>query len=180
MRTSSGSSSIRTSWFIQKFGVGPPSPPSRCGLDYYVIDVDLHQLVDQIMIDINHGTLVHGAGILQPKGHDHVFEQSHDTGYSGCSLVYVLWSHENLIVAGVAIHETQNLVAGSRVDQRFRNRHWVFILRCGPIEVPEIHADSPPAILLLYGLNARNPFGIPARPDESCLQLLLYLFLNLF
>jgi hypothetical protein len=73
------------------------------------------------MIDVIHDALVQGAGILQPKGHDHVFEQFHDTGYSECSLVYVFWGHENMIVADVAIHETQNLVAGSRVDQRFRN-----------------------------------------------------------
>jgi hypothetical protein len=132
------------------------------------------------MIDVIHGALVHGAGILQPKGHDHVLEQSHGTGYSECSLVYVYWGHENLIVANIAIHETQNLVANSRVDQRFCNRHRVFILRYGPVEVPEIHADSPLAILLLYGYNARNPFSIPARPDEPCLQHLLYLFLNLF
>jgi hypothetical protein len=65
------------------------------------------------MIDVIHGTLVRGAGILQPKGHDHIFEQSHGTGYSECSLVYVFQSHGNLIVASVAIHETQNLVAGS-------------------------------------------------------------------
>jgi hypothetical protein len=71
------------------------------------------------MIDVIHGTLVRGAGILQPKGHDHVFEQSHGTGYSECSLVYVFLSHENLIVADVAIHETQNLVANGCVDQCF-------------------------------------------------------------
>jgi hypothetical protein len=59
------------------------------------------------MIDVIHGALVRGAGILQPKGHDHVFEKSHGTGYSECSLVYVFWGHENLIVASVAIHETQ-------------------------------------------------------------------------
>jgi hypothetical protein len=131
------------------------------------------------MIDIIHGTLVHGADILQHKGHDHVFEQSHCTRYSECSLVYVFRSHENLIVADVAIHETQNLVASSRVGQCFHKGHWVFILWCGPVEVPEIHGDSPPAILLLCRYNARNPLGIPARPDESCLQHLLYLFLNL-
>jgi hypothetical protein len=138
------------------------------------------QLANQIMIDVIHGTLVCGTGILQPKGHDHVFEQSHGTEYSECSLVYVLRSHKNLIVAGVAIHETQNLVAGSRIDQRFHNGHQVFILRCGPVEVPKIHVDSPPAILLLYRYNAIYPLGIPARPDEPYLQHLLYLFLNLF
>jgi hypothetical protein len=123
--------------------------------------------------------MARGAGILQSKGHDHVFEQSHDIGYSKCSLVYVFRGHENLIVAGVAVHETQNLVAVSRVDQCFRNGHRVFTLQCSPAEVPEIHADSPPAILLLYRYNARNPLGIPSRPDEPCLQHLLYLFLNL-
>jgi hypothetical protein len=62
----------------------------------------------------------------------------------------------------------------------FPQRAFVFILRCGLVEVPEIHADSPLAILLLYRYNARNPFGIPARPVEPCLQHLLYLFLDLF
>jgi hypothetical protein len=73
----------------------------------------------------------------------------------------------------------RNLVAGSRVDQHFHNRHWVFILRCGSVEVPEIHADSPPAILLLYKYNAGNPLDISTRPDEPYLQYFLYLFLDL-
>jgi hypothetical protein len=49
-----------------------------------------------------------------------------------------------------------------------------------PIEVHEIHVDSPPSILLLYGYNTGNPFSIPAQPDEPYLQHLLYLFLNIF
>jgi hypothetical protein len=92
MRISSGSSWFQTSWFTQKLGIDPHVPPNQCGLDYYIVDADLHQLVDQIMIDVIHGALVRGVGILQPKGHDHVFEQSHGTGYSECSLVYVFWA----------------------------------------------------------------------------------------
>jgi hypothetical protein len=47
-----------------------------------LVEIDLHQLADQIMIDVIHGTLVCGAGILQPKGHDHIFEQFHSTRHS--------------------------------------------------------------------------------------------------
>jgi hypothetical protein len=113
---------------------------------------------------------------FNPKGHDHVFEQSHGTRHSECSLVYIFWSHENLNVADVAIHETQNLVAGSRIDQCFRNGHWVFILQCGSVEVLEIHTNSPPAILLLYRYNVGNQLDISARPNELCLQHFLSLY----
>jgi hypothetical protein len=39
---------------------------NQCGLDYYVIDVDLHQLADQIMIDVFHGALVRGTAFFNP------------------------------------------------------------------------------------------------------------------
>jgi hypothetical protein len=84
------------------------------------------------MIDVIHSALVRGAGILQPKGHDHVFEQSHDTGYSECSLVYVFWGHENLVVADVAIHETQNLVASCRPLARIPMTFYHVNAREGP------------------------------------------------
>jgi hypothetical protein len=30
--------------------------------------------------DVIHGTLIRGAGILQPEGHDHILEQSYCPG----------------------------------------------------------------------------------------------------
>ena len=50
--------------------------------------------------------------------------------------------------------------------------------RCS-VEVSEIHADSPSAILLLYRDHAGDPFCIPTCPDEPCIKHLLHLFLNL-
>jgi hypothetical protein len=105
------------------------------------------------MKDVIHGKLIRGAGILQPEGHDHILEQSYCPGYSERGLVYILWSHENMVLTGIPVHETHNLVTGSCVDQHLRDRHRVFVLQCSSVEVTEVHADSPSAIFLLHRYN---------------------------
>ena len=65
------------------------------------------------------------------------------------SCLYPL-GHEDLVVAGITIHKAQHFVTGSCVDQCFHDGHRVLVLwRCF-VEVSEIHADLPSAILLLY------------------------------
>ena len=43
-------------------------------LHHHVIDVALHQMVDQVIEDVHCGTLIGGIGILQPEQHDSVVE----------------------------------------------------------------------------------------------------------
>jgi hypothetical protein len=45
------------------------------------------------------------------------------------------------------------------VDQCLRDRHRVFVLRSSSVEVYEVHADSPSAILLLHRYNTWNPLA---------------------
>src|SRR3954465_5279050 len=68
------------------------------------------------MENIIHGPLVRGADILQSKRHDYILKQPHRTWDSECSLVYVFWSHKNLVVTGIAIHEAQDLMTSRCVD----------------------------------------------------------------
>ncbi|PVH36469.1 hypothetical protein PAHAL_6G079500 [Panicum hallii] len=106
------------------------------------------------MEDVVHGTLIRSTSIFQTESHNHILEQAHRSRHSECSFVYIFRGHENLIIPSVTIHETQNFVTSSRINQYFCNRHWVFILRSSPIEISEIHANPPPAILLLHGTSA--------------------------
>ncbi|PVH38755.1 hypothetical protein PAHAL_5G345500 [Panicum hallii] len=90
------------------------------------------------------------------------------------------WSHKNLVITSIAIHETQHLMTSSRINQRFRNRHRVLIFWCRSVEIPKVYTDSPPAILLLYRHNTGNPFSIPASSDEACFYHLFDFFLDFF
>ena len=113
-----------------------------------------------------HGTLVRCTGIFQSKGHHQVLEQADRAWYSKCYLVHVFRGHEDLVVNGIAVHKTHHFVAGSCVDQCFCNRHRVFVPWCCSVEISKIDANTPSAIRLLYRYHARDPFCIPAWPDE--------------
>ncbi|PUV26772.1 hypothetical protein PAHAL_J014400 [Panicum hallii] len=106
------------------------------------------------MENIVHGTLICSASILQIKSHDHILRQTHCSRYSECGFVYILRGHKNLVITSVTINETQDFLTSSRIDQCLCNRHWVLILRSSPVEVSEVHANSPSAVLLLYRTSA--------------------------
>src|SRR6185369_216589 len=154
--------------------------PSRFGLDHNIINVNFYQSADEIMENVIHGTLVRCTGILQSKGHNQVLEQADRAWYSERGLVHVFRGHEDLVVAGIAVHKTHHFVAGSYVDQCLCNRHRVFVLWRRSVEISKINADTPSAILLLYRYHARDSFCIPAWPDEPSIQHLLHLFLDFF
>src|SRR6185312_8023542 len=132
-------------------------PPSRFGFDHNIINIDLYQFADEIMKDIIHGTLVRCTGIFQSKGHHQVFEQANRAWYSECSLVHIFWGHEDLVVAGITVHKTHHLVAGSCVDQCLCNRHRVLVLWRRSVEISKIDANTPSAILLLHRYHSRDP-----------------------
>src|SRR6185437_10908038 len=146
-------------------------PPSGRGLDHDIINVDLYQFADEIMKNVIHGTLVRCTGIFQSKGHNQVLEQADRAWYSEGGLVHIFWGHEDLVVAGITVHKTHHFVAGSCVDQCLCNRHRVLVLWRGSVESSTIDADTPSTILL-YRYHARDPFFIPARPDETSIHLL--------
>ncbi|PAN24295.1 hypothetical protein PAHAL_4G093100 [Panicum hallii] len=131
------------------------------------------------MEDMVHSPLICSTSILQAESHNHVLEQTHGSRHSERSLVYIFGGHEDLIISCITIHKTQNLVAGGSVDQCLCNGHRVFIFWSGPIKIPEVHAHPPSAIFLLYGHDARNPFGVPASPNKSGFQHFFYFFLHL-
>jgi hypothetical protein len=57
-----------------------------------------------------HGTLVYHAGIFQPKGHYHPFEQSNETRAVEKCFANVSFGHENMIVSYVTIQKTPDPV----------------------------------------------------------------------
>ncbi|PVH32226.1 hypothetical protein PAHAL_9G348400 [Panicum hallii] len=90
----------------------------------------------------------------------------------------IFWSHKNLVITSITIHEAQYLVTSSCINQCFRNRHRVLIFWYSPVKISKVYTDSPPAILLLYRYNIGNPFSIPASPDEAGFYHLFDFFLD--
>jgi hypothetical protein len=74
-----------------------------------------------------HGALVSGSSVLQTKRHDYALEQPHKAGEAECHFVEVLFSHENLVVAGVTIQEANHFVPWSIVNQDIGHWHRVFV-----------------------------------------------------
>ena len=60
------------------------------------------------MKNVIHGALICCTGIFQSKGHNQVLEQADRAWYSERGLTYILWGHEDLVVAGITIHKAQH------------------------------------------------------------------------
>ena len=107
-----------------------------------VINVNFHNLADDLMENLIHGPLVCSSGILQPKGHDNPLEQTNMPRASECSLMDILLSHKYLIISSIPIHKSYHLMSRSCIYQHIGNWHGVTIHRRSFVEIPEINAHS--------------------------------------
>ncbi|CAL2237870.1 unnamed protein product [Prunus armeniaca] len=81
------------------------------GFDQHIVYVDFHGYADLLLENFVHEPLVGCSGVLQPKGHDLVAVGPSLDDERGLHLVIIV--HHNLIIAGVSIHEAEQLIAGS-------------------------------------------------------------------
>ncbi|KAI5335189.1 hypothetical protein L3X38_025322 [Prunus dulcis] len=81
------------------------------GFDQHIIHVDFHGSADLRLENLIHKPLVGCSNILQPKRYDHVAVGPSLEDERGLCLVIIVY--HNLIIAGVGIHEAEQLVAGS-------------------------------------------------------------------
>src|ERR1051325_5193912 len=94
---------------------------------YHVVDVDLYLVMNHVMKQSHHGTLICGANVLQPERHDLVAECAPLCNEN--SLFHVFKSHFDLIVTKETIHEGENLVLSGVVNQYINMGKWKLIFR---------------------------------------------------
>ena len=82
---------------------------------YHVIHVDLYLVMDHIVKQSYHGTLIGCPDILQPKWHNFVTERA-PLCDEGCFL-HVLRCHFDMAVSGETIHEGKYFMLSIFVDQ---------------------------------------------------------------
>ena len=142
--------------------------------DYHIINIGLHISPKLPFEDPVDQPLESGTGILQAEGHHLVTIQTF-VGDKG-RLLLILRIHSNLVVAGESIHETQQLVAGSSVDQLINLREREAIFWASLVEVCIVDADPPLAASFLHHYHIGQPLGIAGLSDEPCLEELANLF----
>src|ERR1051325_6292710 len=102
--------------------------------------------------------LVCGTSIFQPKRHDLVIESA--PLYNESSLFHIFGSHLDLIVIGETIHEREDFVLCSIVNQDINMWEQKIVFQDRFIHVSVIYTCVHFAILLRYGHRVRNPLWI--------------------
>src|ERR1044072_2538924 len=125
---------------------------------YHAVDVDLYLVMNHVMKQCYHSTLISGVCVLQSERHNLITESAPLCNES--SLLHVFGSHFDLIVTGETIHEGENFVLSGVVNQNINMRKWEIIFRTRLVQISVIHTHSYLAILLGHGYHICNPLGI--------------------
>ena len=96
------SSTCRTTFVVDQ-GV-----PLQFETKYHVININLDLMLNHIVEQSDHGSLIDYPNILQPKRHHLVTEGT--TLYDEGCLLHVFRSHLDLVVARETIHEGEDFV----------------------------------------------------------------------
>src|ERR1044072_3387867 len=115
-------------------------------------------MMNHVVKQCHHGTLISGARVLQSERHNLVAESTPLCNES--SLLHVFRSHFDLIVIEETIHEGENFVLSSVVNQDINMRKWKIVFRTRSVQISVIHTHSYFAILLRYGYYVCNPLWI--------------------
>src|ERR1051325_6879779 len=121
--------------------------------------------MDHVMKQRHHGTLISGACVLQSERHNLVTEGPPLCNKS--SLLHVFGSHFDLIVTGKTIHEGEDLMLSSVVNQNINMRKWEIVFRTRFVQISVIHTHSHFTILLRYGYHVCNPLRIRSNSQET-------------
>jgi len=148
-------------------------------LNHHIINIDFHQLADELVENKIHGSLIGSTSIFQAKSHDYPLKQTNINRTSKCSLRNIILNHEYLIVSCIAIHKTNNPMSSYSINQQIGNWHWITIHRRGFIEIPKVNANTKFSILFVDRNNIGNPFGISILPNKLSLNEFGYFGLNI-
>src|ERR1051325_3547865 len=138
------------------------------GSSYHVVDVDIYLVMNHVMEQCHHGTLISGACVLQSELHNLIAESAPLCNKS--SLLHVFRSHFDLIVTGETIHKGENLMLSGVVNQNINMRKWEIVFRTRFVQISVINTHSYLAILLRYGYHICNPLRIEVTARKPALN----------
>ncbi|KAI5321605.1 hypothetical protein L3X38_030676 [Prunus dulcis] len=116
------------------------------GFNQHVVYLDFHGFADLLIENFIHEPLVGCSDVLQPKGHYLVAVSPSLDDEKGLRLVILV--HQDLIIAGVGVHEAEQLIAGSCIHKLVDSPQLEVILRACFVGV--IDANSPFVIFLFH------------------------------
>ena len=125
---------------------------------YHIININLYLVVNHVMEQGDHGSLISCPNILQPKRH-HLVTESTPLCDEGC-LLHVFGCHLDLVVARETIHKGEDFVLCGVVNQNTDVGKWEVILGTCPVQVSVFHTHSCFTILLRCQNNISNPLRI--------------------
>src|ERR1044072_4285573 len=125
---------------------------------YHVVDIDLYLVMNHVMKQCYHSTLISGSCVLQSEWHNLVTESTPLCNKG--SLLHVFGSHFNLIVTGETIHEGDNFMLSGVVNQNINMRKWKIVFRACFVQISVIHTHPYLTILLRYRHHVSNPLWI--------------------
>jgi hypothetical protein len=136
------------------------------GLDDHVIHIGFNILVELLLEAGLDGSLVGGAGVLQPERHRCVAVGAKWGDEHGLLLVFFL--DDDLVVPGVAVEETEQVASYHGVDDLINLRQPERVLGAMLVEVGIVDAHHPLVRVLLadeYGIG--EPLRMENFSDEA-------------
>src|ERR1051325_2905279 len=110
------------------------------GSSYHVVDVDLYLVMNHVMEQCHHGTLISGACVLQSERHNLIIESAPLCNES--SLLHVFGGHFDLIVTGETIHEGENFMLSGVINQNINMWKWKIVFWTCSIQISIVYTHS--------------------------------------
>src|SRR5262249_54040449 len=120
--------------------------------------------VHHVMKDSHHGPLVSGSSVFESKWHDDVTISSPRCSKRG--LLFILFSHLDLIVPGVTVHKRQHLIPCGVVNKNIYVWKREVVFRASSIKITKINTNPYPSILFHDWNDISHPVGIQDDPDK--------------
>ena len=143
----------------------------------YVINIYFNLFVNHIMKQSCHTSLIGSTSIYQAKRHHFITERSprSDEG----RLFSIFRWHSYLVIARETIHKGEHFGLSSTVNKHINMRQWEVIFWTGFIQISVINTHSNFPIFLWYWYDVGNPLRIFSCHEETRINLLLHLSLDL-
>ena len=123
---------------------------------HHVIDIHFNRVSYFIPEHPCHHLLICGLSIFQPKRHHDIMVIC--IREDECCLFSVLGCQDDLIIPLKGIQEAHYRVSICGIYQLVNLRHWKWVFWTCPVQVCEIYANPPLAILFLHYHGIRQPF----------------------
>ena len=145
---------------------------------YHIINVYLYLVMNRVMEQSYHGSLIGCPNILQSKRHHFVTESS-PLCDEGCFL-HVFGCHLDLIVTIETVHEGEDLMMYGIFNQNINVGKREVILGACSSQVSVVHTYTDFTVLLRYQNDVSNPLWIGGDSQESGVELFPNFSLDLF